>query len=122
VLVERKGRARSFHVANVTGRTLAPILLQHVHRSTALMTDDAGQYRDVGLEFHRHETVHGKDEYVRGDAYSNTAEGYFAILKHGVYGTFHHVSEAHLQRYLSEFDFRYSTRAALGITDVERAE
>ncbi len=123
VLVEREGRARSFHVANVTGRTLAPILLQHVHRGTALMTDDAGQYRNVGLEFARHETVnHGKDEYVRGDAYSNTAEGYFAILKRGVYGTFHHVSEAHLHRYLSEFDFRYSTRAALGITDVERAE
>jgi len=87
------------------------------------MTDTHGGYHQVGQEFARHETVdHGKDEYVRGDAYSNTAEGYFAILKRGVYGTFHHVSEAHLHRYLAEFDFRWSNRAALGVDDRARAE
>ncbi len=119
-LVQRGGEARSFHVANVTGKTLHPIILKHIDRSSALMTDDAGQYRLVGSAFARHETVnHGKDEYVRGDAYSNTVEGYFSILKRGVYGTFHSISEAHLHRYLSEFDFRYTTR---GISDVERAE
>lgn len=119
-LVERGGRARSFHVANVTGKTLAPILRTHVRRESALMTDEAGQYRNVGLEFASHGTVnHGKDEYVRGDAHSNTVEGYFSILKRGVYGTFHSISEAHLHRYLSEFDFRYSTR---DLADVERAE
>ncbi len=59
---------------------------------------------------------------MRGDAYSNTAEGYFAILKRGAYGTFHHVSEAHLKRYLAEFDFRYSHRSALGITDTMRTD
>jgi len=65
---------------------------------------------------------HGKDEYVRGDAHSNTVEGYFSILKRGVIGTYHHVSEAHLHLYLAEFDFRYSNRSALGVTDDERAE
>ena len=73
--------------------------------------------------FARHEMVdHGRDEYVRGDVHSNTVEGYFSVLKRGVYGTFHHVSEAHLHRYLSEFDFRYSNRVALGVDDVERAD
>lgn len=119
-LVQRGGEARSFHVANVTGKTLHPIILKHIDRKSALMTDDAGQYRNVGPAFARHETVnHGKDEYVRGDAYSNTVEGYFSILKRGVYGTFHSISEAHLHRYLAEFDFRYTTR---GISDVDRAE
>ena len=122
-LIERGGRARTFHVANVTGATLAPILRTQVSRASTLVTDEAGQYRNVGLEFARHGTVnHGKDEYVRGDAHSNTAEGYFAILKRGVYGTFHHVSEAHLHRYLAEFDFRYSHRQALGIDDTTRAD
>jgi hypothetical protein len=65
---------------------------------------------------------HGKGEYVRGDAYSNTVESVFAILKRGVYGTFHHVSEAHLHRYLAEFDFRYNTRAALGVDDTQRTD
>jgi transposase-like protein len=122
-LVERNGRARSFHVANVSGATLGPILFRNVHRTTTLMTDDAGQYRPLGREFARHEVVnHSVEEYARGPWHSNTVEGYFAILKRGVYGTFHHVSEAHLHRYLAEFDFRYNTRAALGVDDTERTD
>lgn len=70
-----------------------------------------------------HKTVvHFQDEYVRGDAHSNTAENYFSILKRGIYGIYHHVSEAHLHRYLAEFDFRHSNRIALGVDDVERTE
>jgi hypothetical protein len=126
VLVERGGEARAHHirnVANVNGITLRPILVKHVHRSSTLMTDTDGSYYHAGKEFARHEAVnHAKGEYVRGDAWSNTAEGYFAILKRGVYGTFHHVSEAHLHRYLAEFDFRYNLRSALGVSDAERAE
>lgn len=120
-LVERDGRARSFHVANVSGATLAPIIFKHVSRQSSFMTDEAGQYRPIGTSFARHEAVnHGAEEYVRGDAHSNTVEGYFSILKRGVYGTFHSVSEAHLHRYLKEFDFRYSNREALGVNDAER--
>ena len=122
-LVERNGRARSFHVANVSGRTLGPIIRKNVSRKSALMTDDAGQYRPIGREFARHESVnHGIEEYVRGDAHSNTVEGFFSILKRGVIGVYHHVSEAHLHRYLSEFDFRYSNRIALGVNDEQRSD
>ena len=120
-LVERGGDARSHHIADVTGATLRPILAKHASRASALMTDTRGGYHHIGREFARHEMVdHGKDEYVRGDAYSNTAEAYFAILKRGVYGTLHHVSEAHLHRYLAEFDFRWSNRQAIGVNDADR--
>jgi hypothetical protein len=86
------------------------------------MTDTAGGYMEMGKEFARHEMVdHGAGEYVRGDAHSNTVEGYFALLKRGIIGTYHHVSEAHLKRYLAEFDFRYSERSSLGVDDGERA-
>lgn len=122
-LVERNGRARSFHVANVTGKTLRPIIVANVDRKSALMTDDAGQYRPIGKEFASHETVnHGIEEYVRGSAHSNTVEGFFSILKRGINGVYHHVSEAHLSRYLAEFDFRYSNRSGLGVTDTMRTE
>ncbi len=122
-LVERNGRARSFHVANVTGKTLRPIMVRNVDRQSALMTDDAGQYRPIGKEFASHEAVnHGAEEYVRGAAHSNTVEGFFSILKRGIIGTFHHVSEAHLKRYLAEFDFRYSNRIALGVNDTMRTD
>jgi ISXO2-like transposase domain len=75
----------------------------------------------AGSEFAKHSSVnHSIGEYVRGDAHINTAEGYFSIFKRGVYGTFHHVSQQHLKRYLAEFDFRYNEREALGISDAER--
>jgi transposase-like protein len=120
-LVERGGAARSHHVANVSGKTLRPILFKNVDRKSALMTDTAGGYFHVGKEFASHEMVdHGRDEYVRGNVHSNTVEGYFATLKRGIVGTFHHVSEAHLQMYLHEFDFRHSNRAALNVDDCER--
>jgi hypothetical protein len=87
------------------------------------MTDDAGQYRIIGPEYARYETVnHGIEEYVRGDVYTNTIEGFFSILKRGINGIYHHVSEAHLSRYLSEFDFRYSNRSALGVNDAMRTD
>ena len=63
---------------------------------------------------------HSIDEYVRGNVHTNTVEGFFSILKRGVIGTYHHVSEAHLARYLAEFDFRYSNRSALGVSDLMR--
>src|SRR5207249_7849160 len=87
-----------------------------------LMTDDAGQYRHMHRDF-RHEFVnHGIGEYVRGEAHTNTVEGYFATLKRGITGAYHHVSQQHLKRYLAEFDFRYNERMALGVSDIERAK
>lgn len=69
-------------------------------------------YRGLGKEFEGgHEVVdHGALEYARGDAYTNTAESFFALLKRGVYGTFHSVSKKHLHRYMAEFGFRWNTR------------
>jgi hypothetical protein len=59
---------------------------------------------------------------VRGDAGTNTVEGYFSILKRGIYGIYQHVSEAHFGRYLAEFDFRYSHRIKLGYDDSARTD
>lgn len=120
-LVERKGHVRSQHVPEVSAKTLRPILMSQIDRKSFLMTDEAGQYRHVGKEFARHVTVnHGIEEYVRGDAHTNTIEGYFSILKRGITGVYHHVSQEHLKRYLAEFDYRYNEREALGVSDAGR--
>ena len=75
----------------------------------------------VGSEFDRHKSVnHSIGESVRGDAHTNTIEGYFSIMKRGITGVYHHVSQQHLKRYLAEFGYRYSERAALGVGDAER--
>lgn len=74
------------------------------------------ELRQGGKEYASHEAVNHDVEYVRGDAHTNTAENFFSILKRGINGIYHHVSEAHLGRYLAEFD-RYNNRA---LTDAER--
>lgn len=123
-LVERDGRVKSIHVANVSAKTLRPVIVKHVSRASYLMTDESMVYPKLGREFSGHGTVnHSLDEYVRGTFWhTNTVEGYFSILKRGIYGVYHHVSEAHLKRYCVEFDFRFNTRTKLGWTDMMRAE
>lgn len=119
-LVERDGRARSYHVPNVRAETLHRVLSK-VRTGTKLMTDEGTGYRWKLDNIKSHETVnHGQDEYVRGSVHTNTVEGFFSILKRGLYGTYQHVSDHHLHRYLNEFDFRYNNRIALGIDDVTR--
>jgi len=120
-LVERDGRARSFHVANIHHGNVRAALVTNVDRASTLMTDEARMYWSIGREFAHHGKVfHGAHEFGKGDGtHSNTAENFFSILKRGVIGTYHHWSEAHIHRYLSEFDFRYSNK---DISDSERAD
>lgn len=120
-LVERDGQKRSFHVASVNGATLRPIMKGMIAKNARLMTDQAGVYEKIGPEFKSHEVVnHSEKEYSRGDVTTNSAESSFALLKRGLIGTFHSVSEQHLQRYATEFDFRWNHRVALGVDDVQR--
>ena len=119
-LVERAGKIRSTHVPNITAETLGDVLNKHVDEASHFITDGAPQYEPLGKRFAGHSTVnHSIKEYVRlgGFVHTNTVEGYFAILKRGVYGTYQHISEQHLKRYVGEFDFRYNER---GLTDSER--
>lgn len=123
-LVERDGRVRSQHVASVTAKTLKPILRSQIDKKSYLMTDESNVYSPIGSAFGGHGTVnHSIEEYGRNYFWhTNTVESYFAIFKRGVYGTFHHVSQQYLKRYLAEFDFRYNERDALGVTDAARME
>lgn len=122
-LVERGGNARSFHVDNLYAKTLQPILVSNIKAETTLMTDEAPVYKPIGKSFAKHESVrHSDDEYARGMTHTNTIEGFFSIFKRGMKGVYQHCSEQHLQRYLNEFDFRYSNREALGTGDKERAD
>jgi hypothetical protein len=96
-LVERGGKVHAHHIANVTAKTLRPILEAQIDAEAKVYTDDGGSR--VAREFVGHASVnHSIGEYVRGEVYTNTIEGYFSILKRGVVGTYLHVSEQLLMR------------------------
>jgi transposase-like protein len=125
-LVERGGRVRSKHVANIDAKNLRPFIVKNGSRKSTLNTDEAAYYVKLGREFAGHHAVdHSRQEYaykLDGRTVStNSAENYFSIFKRGVYGTFHSISDTHLHRYLAEFDFRYNNRSKLGVEDTERA-
>ncbi len=123
-LVSREtGEKRSFVLDNVRAAEIMPIVKANVAKEAMVMTDDSGVYRAVPANFHAHGVVnHSADEYVVGSAHTNTIEGSFSIFKRGMKGIYQHCAEKHLHRYLAEFDFRYSNRAALGCNDAGRAD
>ncbi|HXP03655.1 MAG TPA: IS1595 family transposase [Stellaceae bacterium] len=121
-LVERGGKARSVQVPDLKTVTLAKIILGRVDPASTFMTDERMAYRRIGKRFAEHEFVtHNDEEYARGRAHVNSAEGFFSVFKRGMVGVYQHCEEQHLHRYLAEFDFRYSNREKLGVDDAERA-
>jgi hypothetical protein len=108
---------------NVTAEDVAAVMRENVARESRLMTDEARYYGPVGAEMAGHEAVnHSAEEWARGEAHTNTLEGYFSIFKRGMKGIYQHCAEKHLHRYLAEFDFRYNARSVLGIDDAARAD
>jgi hypothetical protein len=121
-LVERGGRIRSLHMPMVRQMDAHDVVKHHVSPKAHLRTDESTIYFGVEKWVASHETVnHTQDEYVRGDASTNTVEGAFGLFKRGMIGTYQHCEVQHLQRYLNEFDFRYSNRKRLGVDDEARA-
>jgi transposase-like protein len=123
-LVDRStGRSRAMVVDSLAAPAIAPILFHNLSREARLFTDEATHYHGIGRAFADHQsTAHGAGEYVRGEVHTNTIEGYFSIFKRGMRGVYQFCAEKHLHRYLAEFDFRYSNRAANGYNDAERAD
>lgn len=113
-VLQRGGRVQSQHVQRVTSENLRPIVEQMVAEDAHIMTDSSTVLKGA-LMGRKHDQVnHRDDEYVRYEngvcITTNSIEGYFATLKRGINGVYHHVGKQHLHRYLSEFDFRYNSR------------
>jgi transposase-like protein len=126
-LVEPKGRARVVHVKAATKENVREILVTNAHRSSELHTDESRLYDGVGKEFAAHKTVNhgwnGRGEYVGKDGQTtNAAENFFGIFKRGMVGTYHRCEAQHLQRYVTEFEFRFNHRIGLGVNDKMRAD
>jgi transposase-like protein len=125
-LVDRTtGRAKSTVLDFISAKAIGEVVVENLSREAILMTDEARHYVKLGEKFAGHgHTNHGAGEYVsrfNPQVHTNTVEGFFSIFKRGMRGVYQHASKKHLHRYLAEFDFRYSNRAALGVDDTARA-
>ena len=110
-VVQRQGGVRMKAMDRLTADDLGKALREGADPKSRLMTDEFKSYRKPGKDFAAHEAVkHGRGEFAKGEAHSNTVESVFAILKRGLHGTFHSVSRHHLFRYLAEFQFRWNRR------------
>lgn len=118
-LVRRDGSMKARVIERVNAKTLQGAIHELVDKRSTIMTDEWRSYTGIGKHFKGgHQVVnHGRKEYVRGDVYTNNAESWFALLKRGIHGSFHHVSKIHLPRYCTEFEFRWNHRK---VTDGER--
>lgn len=121
-LLQRGGKLvlRVIKEEEANGRFIKPIVRQHVSSDANLHTDGFGAYRGLNKEFKSHSVVrHDLGEYVVGKSHTNTIEGFWSIMKRGIYGIYHSVSVKHLNNYCSEFGYRYNTRDK---SSVERFE
>ena len=111
-VVERGGEVILQIATDRTRKTLHEIALKHIApEAVAIFTDEWPAYAGIGDHDTRHETVnHSQDEYVRGNVHTNTVEGVWSLLKRSIIGAFHHVSVKHLDKYLSELEWRYGHR------------
>ncbi|HEY7811193.1 MAG TPA: IS1595 family transposase [Allosphingosinicella sp.] len=122
-LVDRDtGRSRAMVVDKLTSGDIEPMMIHNLATEARLVTDEARHYRPFSTVWQHRAVNHGAGEYVRGDIHTNTIEGYFSIFKRGMKGVYQHCAKKHLHRYLAEFDFRYTNRAANGFNDTDRAD
>jgi transposase-like protein len=119
-MMERGGRVRTMHIGkdrNPKAEVVKPLLRQHIDfENSHLMTDEASIYQRISEEL-PHDIIRHKSEYVRGEVHTQNIEGYWAILKRGLFGVYQHVDAGYLGRYLDEFAYRFNSRT---LTDAER--
>jgi transposase-like protein len=118
-VLEREGRIKLQVVDKAQGKTLKPIIEQTVDKGATIVTDGFGGYAGLNKIFREHKILNKeKEEYAHGQYHTNTIEGFWTLLKRGIYGQYHKVSTRYLQSYLDEFTFKYNHRCNKFIFDV----
>jgi len=110
-IIERGGELRAKKVKDTKGYSLRPFVVENVAFNSTLNTDEWHGYNGLSRIYKHKRVNHRQGEYVNGSNHTNTMEGFWSLLKRGVIGIYHSVSEKHLQLYVDEFVFRYNTKA-----------
>jgi transposase-like protein len=109
-VIERGGDVRAQKSPSRGARALTAFIRESVEPGSYLMTDEYAGYEKVGREYDHSRVNHSKLQYVEGTTHTNTIENFWSLFKRGLVGSFHKVSEKHLDRYLDEFTYRFNGR------------
>ncbi len=110
-MVQRGGKLRALRLKKAHAIEMKPILYKNITSESIVITDGFGAYRGIEKDFSKHVVVHhDRKEFAVGSHHTNTIEGFWSLLKRGIVGIYHYVSEKHLQKYVDEFAFRYNSR------------
>ncbi len=109
-MIEREGKLSAKKVDNVSSAELTPEVIKLVKESASIYTDEWLGYKGVSKIYDHSVVKHNQGEYVNGRIHTNTIEGFWSLLKRGIFGIYHSTSRKHLQKYVDEFVFRYNTR------------
>lgn len=112
-LLQRGGGVKTFVVPNTKAETLKPIIQEMVKEGSILISDEWDSYNSISDEYNHVVVNHSQGEYVRGAFDTNSIEGFWSLLRRGIYGIYHQVSRKHLHRYCEEFSYRYNSRKML---------
>jgi len=107
--LDENKNVRAMLIKDVTGPTLKGFIGQNVAQGSTIVTDNFRSYRGLNSYYNHFTVNHSVGEYVRNQAHTNGIESFWALLKRGYYGIYHHMSEKHLHRYVNEFSFRHNT-------------
>ncbi len=109
-LVERKGKLVATIIPNASVNVLTPTVMRFVTEGATVYTDEWKGYRDMHKMYEHLYIHHQEREFVCGDVYTNTIEGFWSYMRRGLYGIYHYTSKKHLQSYIDEYVYRYNTR------------
>jgi len=107
---ERGGKVIAKKVIDVTRKTLREMIDEHIAERSTLFTDDFRSYGGFGDKYEHATVAHSKKRYVSGDIHTNSIESFWALLKRGITGQYHWLSDKHLDKYIDEFCFRFNNR------------
>lgn len=113
-ILERKGRVRCFVVDNTKKESIQPLVVSNVEKNSRVYTDEWSGYAGLSSRYVHAIVDHGRGQYVDGNIYTNTLEGFWAHVKRTINGSYVHVSKKHLQKYVDQIAFIYMHRLYKG--------
>jgi transposase-like protein len=117
-ILERGGDVYTSKVKDVTSKSLKKIIFQYVKKGAHIMSDEWFAYRGLNFRYDHSVVEHGRYQYVKGDCYTNSLEGYWSLAKRSILGIYHFISRKHTDSYFGEFDFRYNNRKTVNREDM----